>query len=134
MRTVVGLLLAVALIAGCAGTDDSGLERLRARVEELETETTRTTTTTTAPSTTAVPTPAEVFAVVSPSVVFIDVPDGSSGSGILLSSGYVVTNAHVVGHFPTVRLFTSSGEFTEVPVYARDWLSVLALIGPLPFN
>jgi len=74
-----------------------------------------------------------VFAAVSPSVVFIEVPD-TTGSGVLLSSGYVVTNAHIVGHFPTVRLFTSFGEIAEAPVHARDWLSDLALIGPIPFD
>ena len=78
-------------------------------------------------------TPAEVFAAVAPSVVFVEVPDGA-GSGVFLSSGFVATNAHVVGHYATVRLFTSVGEIAEAPVYARDWVNDLALIGPLPLD
>ena len=138
--------MALVLVASaCGGGSGSAeLEALREKVEALEAQATTaaptTTVATTTPptttvlsATTAAPTPAEVFAAVSPSVVFIAVPD-VTGSGILLSSGYVVTNAHIVGHFPTVRLFTSSGEVAEVPVYARDWLSDLALIGPMPFD
>ena len=127
----------VLVASACGGGSDSPeLEALREKVEALEAQmsTVAPTITTMAGSTTlTAPTPAEVFAAVSPSVVFIEVPDGT-GSGILLSSGYVVTNAHIVGHFPTVRLFTSFGEVAEVPVHARDWLSDLALIGPMPFD
>ena len=130
-------LVAVLITSGCSGGSDSAeLQALREKVEALEAQmsTVAPTITTMAGSTTlTAPTPAEVFAAVSPSVVFIEVPDGT-GSGILLSSGYVVTNAHIVGHFPTVRLFTSFGEVAEVPVHARDWLSDLALIGPMPFD
>ena len=130
--------MALVLVASaCGGGSDSAeLEALREEVATLKAQVTRvtpTTTTTAVPTTPTALTPAEVFAAVSPSVVFIEVPDGS-GSGVLLSSGYVVTNAHIVGHFPTVRLFTSLGEVAEVPVYARDWLSDLALIGPMPFD
>ena len=138
--------MALVLVASaCGGDSDSPeLEALREKVEALEaqmstvalaptTTVTPTITTTAVPTTLTMPTPAEVFAAVSPSVVFIEVPDGT-GSGVLLSSGYVVTNAHVVGHFPTVRLFTSLGEVAEVPVHARDWFSDLALIGPMPFD
>ncbi len=110
----MSLVLVVSACGGGSNTVD--LEALREEVATL-----------------TAPTPAEVFAAVSPSVVFIEVPDGT-GSGVLLSSGYVVTNAHVVGHFPTVRLFTSLGEVAEVPVHARDWFSDLALIGPMPFD
>jgi len=77
------------------------------------------------------PTPAELFASVAPSVVYVEVPEWR-GSGVLLSDGFVVTSAHVVGHHLTVRLVTSAGELNEVPVYAKDWSSDLALIGPLP--
>ena len=70
-------------------------------------------------------TPAEVFAAVAPSVVFVEVPDGA-GSGVFLSSGFVATNAHVVGHYATVRLFTSVGEIAEAPVYARDWVNAVS--------
>lgn len=115
-------------VAGCAeSSDPAELEGLRERVAALEAQ-----TTTVAPVTTsAALAPAEVFAAVSPSVVFVDMPDGT-GSGVLLPSGYVVTNAHVVGHYPSVRLFTSAGAFEEVPVHARDWFYDLALLGPIP--
>ena len=138
-------MVLVLVASACGGGSDSPeLEALREKVEALEaqmstvalaptTTVTPTITTTAVPTTLTAPTPAEVFAAVSPSVVFIEVPDGT-GSGVLLSSGYVVTNAHVVGHFPTVRLFTSLGEVAEVPVHARDWFSDLALIGPMPFD
>jgi S1-C subfamily serine protease len=145
MRTLAVAMVLVLVASACGGGSDSPeLEALREKVEALEAQmstvalapTTAVTPAITAkavPTTLTASTPAEVFAAVSPSVVFIEVPDGT-GSGVLLSSGYVVTNAHVVGHFPTVRLSTSFGEVAEVPVYARDWLSDLALIGPMPFD
>ena len=130
--------MALVLVASaCGGGSDSPeLEALREEVATLSAQVTRVTptiTTTAVPTTPTALTPAEVFAAVSPSVVFIEAPD-ATGSGVLLSSGYVVTNAHIVGHFPTVRLFTSLGEVAEVPVHARDWFSDLALIGPMPFD
>ena len=76
-------------------------------------------------------TAAELFAMTAPSLVYVEVPDGT-GSGVLIADGYVVTSAHVVGHYPTVRLVTSAGELNEVPVYAKDWSTDLALVGPLP--
>ena len=68
------------------------------------------------PTATATPTPtprpltaAELFARVSPSIVFIESPT-ATGSGTLLRGGYVLTNAHVVGRstgcascYPTAR-------------------------------
>ena len=132
-------MVLVLVASACSGGSDSAeLQALGEKVESLEAEMSAvapapTITMTAVPTTLAAPTPAEVFAAISPSVVFIEVPDGS-GSGVLLASGYVVTNAHVVGHFPTVRLFTSLGEVAEVPVHARDWHSDLALIGPMPFD
>lgn len=151
-KPLVAMVALALLAAGCGGSSDSEeLAQVRAELDALKeqiasttvvpkTTVATTTTTTQAPATTvapttttALPTPAEVFATVSPSVVFIEVPDGT-GSGVLLSSGYVVTNAHVVGHSPTVRLFTSAGELAEVPVHAKDWLTDLALIGPVPLD
>ena len=119
MRFLGSFLAIVMLATACGGSDSAGLEASRDEVVVLRA----------AASLTA----AEVFAAVAPSVVFIEVPEWS-GSGVLLSNGYVVTNAHIVGHHPTVRLFTSAGELAEVPVYAKDWSTDLALIGPLPFD
>lgn len=119
VRLISSLLVIVMLAVACGGSDSAELEV--SRDEDL------------AGKVTTQLTPAEIFAAVAPSVVFVEVPDGS-GSGVLLSSGYVVTNAHVVGHHSTVRLFTSLGELVEVPVYARDWSTDVALLGPLPFD
>lgn len=107
------------LLVACGGSDSTELDASHDDVVVL--------------MATASLTPAEVFAAVAPSVVFVEVPDGA-GSGVFLSSGFVATNAHVVGHYPTVRLFTSVGEIAEAPVYARDWVNDLALIGPLPLD
>ncbi|HJL76813.1 MAG TPA: serine protease [Acidimicrobiales bacterium] len=153
MRSPFLLLTTAALLVGCTAGDDSAdsdllleqaavVESLQEQVADLEARVARSTSTvppTTAPptttsSTTTVPAPmptaAEVFAAASPSVVFIEVPSGT-GSGLVLSDGWVATNAHVVGRYPTVRLFTSVGEFVDIPVHARDWLNDLALVGPL---
>ena len=119
MRFLSSLVVVVMLITACGGSDSAELEASSDEIVVLNAM--------------ARLTPAEVFSAVSPSVVFINMPSGT-GSGVLLSSGYVVTSAHVVGHYPTVQLFTSAGALAEVPVYAKDWLTDLALIGPLPFD
>lgn len=148
MRSVFLLSMAVALLAGCTAEQDSAdrdllleqaavVESLQQQFAELEGRITTTiTSTSVAPpptTTTAEPVPeaAEVFDAASPSLVFIEVPDGT-GSGIVLADGWVLTNAHVVGRYPEARLFTSVGEIVDVPVHARDWLYDLALLGPLP--
>ena len=107
------------LTIACGGSNSAESEVSRDEVDALKATTQLT--------------PAEIFVAVAPSVVFVEVPDGSA-SGVLLSNGYVVTNAHVVGPYPTVRLFTFWGEVTDVPVYAKDWSTDLALIGPLRFD
>lgn len=157
MRSLLPVpLMALVLFAGCGAGQDTAdrellleqaatVEALQAQVADLEARTatstappttmvpltTTSSTTTTPPFTDPLPTAAEVFAAASPSVVFVEVPDGT-GSGIVLADGWVLTNAHVVGRYPEVRLFTSVGEIADVPVHARDWLHDLALVGPLP--
>lgn len=75
--------------------------------------------------------PAEVFARIAPSVAFVDTPTGT-GSGFLIQDGYLVTNAHVVYPFPTVRVVFSDGsEFAEAPVLNWDLMADLAVVGPL---
>ncbi|HIL46215.1 MAG TPA: trypsin-like serine protease [Acidimicrobiia bacterium] len=74
---------------------------------------------------------AEIYAQVAPSIVYIDTPDGT-GSGIVLSNGYVLTNAHVVSLHNYVRVWGADGDHFPVPVYSRDWSRDLALVGPLP--
>ncbi|MBC8363524.1 MAG: trypsin-like peptidase domain-containing protein [Actinobacteria bacterium] len=153
MRPHFVFLATAALLVGCTAADDpagqgliqeqaAAVEALQTQVADLEARIATstappTTTSTTAAPTTSLPVPlpaaADVFAAAAPSVVFIEVPDGT-GSGVVLADGWVVTNAHVVGRYPTVRLFTAVGEVTDVPVHARDWLHDLALVGPLPVS
>ena len=76
-------------------------------------------------------TPNEIFYKVSPAVAFVDTPIGT-GSGILTNGGYLVTNAHVVWPFDTVRIvFPDGSEFDEAPVHSWDLIGDLAVIGPL---
>jgi len=72
---------------------------------------------------------ADIYKQLSPSIVYIDTPDGT-GSGIILSNGYVLTNAHVVSLHEYVRVWGADGDHFSVPVYARDWSRDLALVGP----
>jgi phosphonate transport system substrate-binding protein len=94
-------------------------------------------TATRTPTPTHTPTPepltvAEIFARVSPAVVFVDTPAGTA-SGILIEDGYVVTNAHAVWPFRRVRVVFSDGtEYASAPVLNWDLLADLAVIGPLP--
>ncbi len=74
--------------------------------------------------------PVEVYDQISPSIVYVDTPDGT-GSGILLQDGFILTNAHVVSLHSDVRVWTTDGNHSAVPVYARDWIRDLALVGPL---
>ena len=119
MRFLSSFLAVALLITACGGSDSAELKASSEEIVVLNAM--------------ARLTPAEVFSAVSPSLVYVQMPD-STGSGVLLSSGYVVTNAHVVGHSLTVKLFTSVGEISEVPVYAKDWSRDVALIGPVSFD
>lgn len=91
-------------------------------------------TPTAVPPPTATPTPltsAQIFELVSPSIVFIETNLGS-GSGLLIHDGYIVTNAHVVWPYNQVRVvFPDGPEFLDVSVLASDQMSDLAVIGPL---
>ncbi|MEZ4770539.1 MAG: trypsin-like peptidase domain-containing protein [Caldilineales bacterium] len=76
-------------------------------------------------------TPSELFDQVSPSVAFVET-DRSSGSGVLIEDGYIVTNAHVVWPFRSVRVvFPDGSEFRDAPVLAWDLIGDLAVVGPL---
>ncbi len=76
-------------------------------------------------------TPNEVFSLISPSVVFVETESGS-GSGVLTEGGYIVTNAHVVWPFETVRIvFPDGTEFAESPVLGWDLIGDLAVVGPI---
>ena len=76
-------------------------------------------------------TPMQVFAAISPSVAFVDLPD-SSGSGFLIDDGYLVTNAHVVWPYTEARVvFPDGSEHNNVPVVNWDLLTDLAILGPV---
>ncbi len=93
-------------------------------------------TATPTPEPTATPTPEpltseQIFERVSPSIVFIETA-ARKGSGVLIEGGYVVTNAEVVWPFETVSIvFPDGSEFLEVPVKGLDFISDLAVLGPI---
>ena len=74
---------------------------------------------------------AEVFANVARSIVFIDTPDGT-GSGVVIEGGWILTNAHNVDRYETVRIGASDGsDLGDHQVHGVDWLVDLALVGPI---
>ena len=73
----------------------------------------------------------QIFADLSPSIVFIETPYGT-GSGVVIEHGYILSNAHVVWPYADVRVvFPDGSEHLDVPVFAWDVMADLALIGPL---
>lgn len=74
-----------------------------------------------------------VYESIENSVVFLLTPDGvSSGSGIVIDGGWILTNAHVVDRFTEMRVGRSDGEDLGLhPVHAVDWVFDLALIAPV---
>ncbi|MEZ4556120.1 MAG: trypsin-like peptidase domain-containing protein [Caldilineaceae bacterium] len=72
-----------------------------------------------------------IFDAIAPSVAFINTPL-STGSGVLIDHGYLLTNAHVVWPFEQVRVvFPNGEEYTDAPVVGWDMTADLALLGPL---
>jgi S1-C subfamily serine protease/tetratricopeptide (TPR) repeat protein len=70
----------------------------------------------------------EIFARVSPAVVYINTP-AATGSGVLVKPGYLVTSAHVVWPFTAVSVtFPSGAEYDTVPVLAWDLIADLAIL------
>ena len=56
----------------------------------------------------------------------------STGSGVLVEGGYVVTSAHVVWPYNSVRVvFPDGSEFKDAPVKGWDLLADVAVIGPM---
>ena len=75
--------------------------------------------------------PSEIYAKVSPSIAFIRTTS-SSGSGILIEGGYIVTNAHVVWPYNSAHVVLPDGsQHSEVPVVGWDHLVDLAVLGPI---
>lgn len=72
--------------------------------------------------------PAEVFALVSPSLAFVET-SASSGSGVMLGGGKVLTNAHVIWPYRTARVvFPDGTEVSKAPLVAVDWMADLAIV------
>ncbi len=94
-------------------------------------EPTATPTATAEPVTDAPLTATEVYALVAPTIVFIETPSGT-GSGVLIDGGYIVTNRHVVWPYESVwATFPDGTWFDGVPVIGWDALSDLAVLGPV---
>ena len=73
----------------------------------------------------------EVYRMVSPSIPFIET-DASTGSGILVEGGYVVTNYHVVWPYESAWVvFPDGTELQDVPVVGWDPIADLAVLGPV---
>lgn len=76
-------------------------------------------------------TSAQIFASVAPAIPFIHTYSGT-GSGVLIDGGYIVTNAHVVWPYDSVRVFFPDGlDLRDVPVIGWDLLTDLAVLGPV---
>ena len=87
--------------------------------------------TTTSPANSGSLTSIQIFEKVSPAIAFIETAT-STGSGVLLEEGYLVTNAHVVWPFNEARVvFPDGAEFDAVPVIGWDNLADLAVLGPI---
>ena len=69
-----------------------------------------------------------LYASAAPAIAFIDTPI-ATGSGIYFEGGYVLTDAHVVWPYDTVRVRFPDGRiFRDAPVVAEDSLADLAVI------
>jgi hypothetical protein len=79
-------------------------------------------------------TPAELFSYLSPSIPFLSTPL-STGSGILIDGGYVLTNYHVVSPYQSARIvFPDGSEFLNVPLVVGDSLRDIAVLGPIDID
>ena len=78
-------------------------------------------------------TPTEIYAMLYPSVAYIQTPTGY-GSGFLVEGvegGYLITNHHVIWPFKEVRVVFPDGTDMVAPVAAWDPLSDIAVLGPV---
>ena len=73
----------------------------------------------------------QIFEKVSPAIAFVETAT-STGSGVLVEGGYLVTNAHVVWPFNEARVvFPDGADFDQVLVIGWDNLADLAVLGPI---
>lgn len=72
-----------------------------------------------------------VYDQVKDSVVFLST-ENSSGSGVVIFDGWILTNAHIVDRLDTIDVFTGDGDpLGTFPVRGVDWIFDLALVGPV---
>jgi S1-C subfamily serine protease len=114
-----------ALAVACTGSDATPTPTPEASVEP-------TSTATETPTPTATPAgplqPDAIFSAVSPAIAFVETPAGT-GSGMLISNEWLISNAHVVWPYDTVRVAFGDGtEFLDAEVYAWDTMADLAVI------
>ncbi|NQW21833.1 MAG: serine protease [SAR202 cluster bacterium] len=131
---VIGVLL-VLMLVGCGGSSTS--EEATSTPTLMPTAVPTLAAPTATPAGTPLPQPlnsAEIFEMVSPSVVFIDTPSGT-GSGFVIDGGYIVTNVHVTWPWNFVRVvFPDGSELSNVEVISTDWLTDFAILGPVVTN
>jgi len=73
-----------------------------------------------------------IYSDVSPAIARVTLPDGSTGSAVLLDSNYLLTNQHVVEYNSTVAVrFPDGTMIDDAPVASIDMHADLALIGPV---
>ncbi len=73
----------------------------------------------------------EIYQKIAGSLVFVQTAE-SSGSGVLIEGGWVLTNAHVVRPDANARLVFADGtEIAAAPVAHVDLMGDMALIGPV---
>lgn len=126
-RLLAGLALSVVPLVSCGG--DAAPTPTTAAPAATPTTTTAPASTTS--TTSAELTTADLYDAVSPSLAFIQT-ELSTGSGILLDSGWVITNAHVVWPADRVRVvFPDGNEYKAVPVVRSDVYEDLAVLGPI---
>lgn len=112
----VAAVAATLLFAACSNSNT-----------EVET-TAATTTSATPPSVPTPPTAVEVFEDVSPAIAYVETDIGS-GSAILIESGLLLTAAHVVWPYRSVRVrFPDGTEIGNARIMGRDLMADLALI------
>jgi hypothetical protein len=108
MRRIPLALLAVLLLLAAACSDDGGSSKGAGPLSAKE-----------------------LLRSVGPAIAYVSTPS-STGSGVLIEGGYVVTNAHVVDPFPTVELtFPDHSRRSDVPVVGIDAFADIAVLGPI---
>ncbi|HSF86518.1 MAG TPA: serine protease [Acidimicrobiia bacterium] len=139
MRRAAPLVAAVMLLtSACSGGDTTATTSPPTTSTDAPAATTTTDATTTPVDETPVDeTPVEelttrdLYDSVSPSLAFIET-ELSTGSGVLLDSGWIVTSAHVIWPFDEVRVvFPDGTAFDRVPVVRADVYEDLAVVGPV---